>query len=186
MMGGDHEGILGDVQLVMMGSGMHEYAEFMRAAEAQYKGRVCGYVGFSSEMEHKLIAGADILLMPSKYEPCGLPQMYAQRYGTLPVVHATGGLKDSVDQWFAPAEEGGESTGTGWKFEPCHEGGLQWGLHNALRLYKKNPEDWAKTVRRAMSKDFSWDISAQKYEQLFEWVQMDEPVQRPWPFVHHW
>jgi starch synthase len=99
LMGGDNEGVLEHSQLVMMGSGQHEYAEFMRKAEAQYKGRICGYVGFSPEMEHAIIAGADLLVMPSRYEPCGLPQMYAQRYGTIPIVHATGGLQDSVDQF---------------------------------------------------------------------------------------
>eukprot|EP00292_Cryptomonas_paramecium_P003078 CAMPEP_0113674386 /NCGR_PEP_ID=MMETSP0038_2-20120614/7386_1 /TAXON_ID=2898 /ORGANISM="Cryptomonas paramecium" /LENGTH=618 /DNA_ID=CAMNT_0000590953 /DNA_START=66 /DNA_END=1918 /DNA_ORIENTATION=- /assembly_acc=CAM_ASM_000170 len=109
LMGGDHLGVTGDVQLVMMGSGEGRYCEFLKNAEASYRGRVVGYVGFTPEMEHKIIAGADILIMPSRYEPCGLPQMYAQRYGTVPVVHATGGLKDSVVQYnpFAdsPAEE---------------------------------------------------------------------------------
>eukprot|EP00283_Hemiselmis_rufescens_P004277 CAMPEP_0173428992 /NCGR_PEP_ID=MMETSP1357-20121228/7817_1 /TAXON_ID=77926 /ORGANISM="Hemiselmis rufescens, Strain PCC563" /LENGTH=737 /DNA_ID=CAMNT_0014393101 /DNA_START=137 /DNA_END=2353 /DNA_ORIENTATION=+ len=181
-----HSGdVLDNSQVIMMGSGDPKYAEFMRAMEAQYKGRVCGYVGFSSEIEHKIIAGADIILMPSRYEPCGLPQMYAQRYGTIPVVHATGGLKDSVDQYEPPGEDGEESKGTGWKFGNCDSGGLQWGIHNALTVYKKNPKDWEAVVTRAMSKDFSWDKSAEKYEQIFDWVQMDEPVQRPWPFVHH-
>lgn len=185
LMGGDNEGVLGDTQLVMMGSGSNEYAAFMRNAEQQYKGRVCGYVGFSSEMEHKLIAGADILLMPSRYEPCGLPQMYAQRYGTIPVVHATGGLKDSVDMYEAPQTPGGESAGTGWKFGNCDAGGLQWAIQHALRVYKKDPANWRAIIKRAMSKDFGWDASAAKYEQLFEWVQMDEPVMRPWPFIHN-
>jgi len=182
-----HSGdVLEGSQVIMMGSGDPKYAEFMRAAEAQYKGRVCGYVGFSSEMEHKIIAGADVLLMPSRYEPCGLPQMYAQRYGTIPIVHATGGLKDSVDQYEHPTEEGEEAKGTGWKFGNCDSGGLQWGIHSALSVYKKNPKDWEALVTRAMSKDFSWDKSAEQYEQIFDWVQMDEPVERPWPFVHHW
>ena len=85
-------------QLIMMGSGQPEYAEILTQAEKIHQSRMCGYVGFSHEMEHLIIAGADILIMPSRYEPCGLPQMYAQRYGTIPIVHATGGLKDSVEQ----------------------------------------------------------------------------------------
>lgn len=181
LMGGDDQGVLGDAQLVMMGSGEHRYAEFMRNAEGQYKGRICGYVGFSASMEHKIIAGADILLMPSRYEPCGLPQMYAQRYGTIPIVHATGGLKDSVAQY--EQKEGG-SVGTGWKFGNCDAGGLQWGLWNALKVYKKDKEEWAGIMERGMTTDFSWDGSAAKYEQLFEWAQMDEPVHRPWQFQH--
>ena len=107
LMNGDEHGVTGDVQLIMMGQGEGRYADFLINAERHNKGRVVGYVGFSPDMEHKIIAGADILLMPSRYEPCGLPQMYAQRYGTVPVVHAVGGLKDSVVQYdpFADAIE---------------------------------------------------------------------------------
>ena len=82
LMGGDGgEGVLGDAQVIMMGSGEQRYAEFMRSAEGRFKGRVCGYVGFSSEMEHKIIAGSDVLIMPSRYEPCGLPQAHTPRTG---------------------------------------------------------------------------------------------------------
>jgi len=180
LMGGDGgEGVLGDAQLVMMGSGEQRYAEFMRSAEGRHKGRVCGYVGFSAEMEHKIIAGSDILIMPSRYEPCGLPQMYAQRYGTVPVVHATGGLKDSVEQ-YAVTDQG--PSGTGWKFGNCDANGLRWGLWEALSLYKRRPDDWDALRRRCMQRDFSWSASADKYIQLFRWALMDPPVHQPWPF----
>ncbi|EKX43398.1 hypothetical protein GUITHDRAFT_73067 [Guillardia theta CCMP2712] len=180
LMGGDDQGVLGDAQLIMMGNGQAEYANFMRAAEGQYKGRICGYVGFSSEMEQRIIAGADILIMPSRYEPCGLPQMYAQRYGTIPVVHATGGLKDSVQQF--EWREGGETVGTGWKFGNCDANGLKWGLWNALEIYKKKPEVWDNLRKRCMEQDFSWIASAKKYIQLMEWATMDPPKHEPWPF----
>jgi len=168
-------------QLVMMGSGQPEYAAILTEAEARYKGRVCGYVGFSHEMEHLIIAGADILIMPSRYEPCGLPQMYAQRYGTVPIVHATGGLKDSVDQ-YEPGAEGMESKGEGWKFGNCDTNGLRWGLGNAIGIYKTNQEEWKKLRTRGMLKDFGWVHAAKKYVQLMEWAQMDPPRHEPWPF----
>jgi len=195
LMGGDHLGVTGDVQLVMMGSGEGRYAEFLKGAEASHKGRVVGYVGFSPDMEHKIIAGADILIMPSRYEPCGLPQMYAQRYGTVPVVHATGGLKDSVVQYdpFADAEvkeeEEGEKEvvekeghGTGWQFSTADAEGLKFGLWNALHTYKHFKDSWKKIVKRCMKTDFSWELSAKKYEQVFQWAKMDPPVINPWPF----
>jgi len=220
LLAGDHLGVTGDVQLVMMGSGDGHYCEFLKNAEAHNKGRVVGYVGFTPEMERKIIAGADILIMPSRYEPCGLPQMYAQRYGTIPVVHATGGLKDSVVQYDpfadAPPEEeegeegeegeekdekdekdekkdekkekkekevkGGEGHGTGWQFNSADAEGLKFGLWNALHTYKHYKESWKKMMYRCMTTDFSWDLSAKKYEQVFEWAKMDGPFHEPWPF----
>merc|ERR1719468_1101566 len=79
-----------------MGNGEKQYADMLKHAEDTHKGRVCGYVGFDPKVEHQMMAGCDIFLMPSRYEPCGLPQMYSQQYGTLPIVTATGGLVDSV------------------------------------------------------------------------------------------
>lgn len=85
-----------DMQFFMLGSGDKEYESFMREAEARYKGRLCAYIGYNEELSHRVYAGADFLLMPSRFEPCGLSQMIAMRYGTLPIVRETGGLKDSV------------------------------------------------------------------------------------------
>ena len=84
------------MQVILMGKGDDLYANQLSNAENHNKGRVCGYVGFDPKIEHRMLAGCDFLMMPSQYEPCGLPQMYAQAYGTVPVVHETGGLKDSV------------------------------------------------------------------------------------------
>jgi len=183
LLGGDHMGVTGDVQLVMMGSGEGRYVEFLQRAEAQNKGRVVGYVGFTPEMEHKIMAGADILIMPSRYEPCGLPQMYAQRYGTVPVVHATGGLKDSVVQYNPFANETNkEDGGTGWQFNSADAEGIKFGLWNALHTYKHFPESWQGLMKRCMKKDFSWELSAKKYEQVIDWARMDPPHINPWPF----
>eukprot|EP00293_Proteomonas_sulcata_P014869 CAMPEP_0184292952 /NCGR_PEP_ID=MMETSP1049-20130417/4590_1 /TAXON_ID=77928 /ORGANISM="Proteomonas sulcata, Strain CCMP704" /LENGTH=361 /DNA_ID=CAMNT_0026600875 /DNA_START=114 /DNA_END=1199 /DNA_ORIENTATION=- len=185
LLGGDHLGVTGDVQLVMMGSGDGSYCQFLTDAENGNKGRVCGYVGFSPEMEHKIIAGADILIMPSLYEPCGLPQMYAQRYGTVPVVHATGGLKDSVVQ-YDPFADGNETdtsgVGTGWQFDSADAEGLKFGLWNALHTYKHYKESWQRIMKRGMLTDFSWERSAKNYLQVFEWALMDPPYINPWPF----
>lgn len=92
----ESSGVLGRVQVILMGKGEDTYASQLSHAENNNKGRVCGYVGFDPKIEHRMLAGCDFLMMPSQYEPCGLPQMYAQAYGTVPVVHETGGLKDSV------------------------------------------------------------------------------------------
>jgi starch synthase len=105
--------------------------------------------------------------------------MYAQRYGTVPVVHATGGLKDSVDQYVV-TDQGAQ--GTGWKFSNCDANGLKWGLWEAMRIYKKEPEEWAALRTRCMHKDFSWSGSADKYLQIFRWALMDPPLHQPWPF----
>jgi len=177
LMSRDAAGVTGHVQLVMVGTGDERYAGFLRRAEAANKGRVVGYVGFTTELEHKVIAGADILLMPSRYEPCGLPQMYAQRYGTVPVVHNTGGLKDSV-QAYDPFQD----TGTGWKFDRCDAEGLKFGLWNALNTYKHFKEAWARIVVRCMKQDFSWETSARKYQQIFSWAAIDPPFHQPIPF----
>ena len=146
LMGGDSNGVTGYVQLIMMGSGDEKYASFLRHAEGNNKGKVAGYVGFTPELEHKILAGADILLMPSRYEPCGLPQMYAQKYGTVPIVHATGGLKDSVEQ-FCPFE----NKGTGWKFDRADPEGIKYGLWNALNTYKNHPDAWQLLRKRCMN-----------------------------------
>lgn len=177
----DPKGVTGQVQLVMMGSGEERYANFLRRAEAENKGKVCGFVGFTSEMEHKIIAGADILLMPSRYEPCGLPQMYAQRYGTIPVVHATGGLKDSVIQ-YNPFDTSEEGVGTGWKFDQADAAGLQFGLYNAINTYKNFKEAWAKIVGRCMRMNFSWEKSATKYVDIFKAAKAAQPFIDPLPF----
>lgn len=175
----DDQGVLGDVQLVMMGSGDAQYADFLRRAESENKGKVAGYVGFKQDMEHKIIAGADILLMPSRYEPCGLPQMYAQRYGTIPVVHATGGLKDSVVQ-YNPFDSQG--VGTGWKFDEADAAGLKFGLFNSINTYRNYKEAWKDMMVRAMRQDFSWEKSARKYVEVFKQAKSSPPHLNPWPF----
>ena len=115
-----------------------------------------------------------------RYEPCGLPQMYAQRYGTVPVVHATGGLKDSVLQFDAASTAG--SQGTGWLFDMFDAEGLKWGVYNAIKTFKHDKPAWDAMVVRCMKVDFSWDRSALKYVQVFRAALAAPPHVNPLPF----
>ncbi|PIN04718.1 Starch synthase [Handroanthus impetiginosus] len=150
-----------DVQLVMLGTGRHDLEELLRRFEGQYNDRVRGWVGFSVKMAHRITAGADILLMPSRFEPCGLNQLYAMRYGTIPVVHAVGGLRDTV-QPFNPFEE----TGLGWTFGRAEVNELIHALGNCLLTYRQYKKSWEGLQRRGMMQDLSWDHAAQNYEEV--------------------
>jgi starch synthase len=147
------------VQLIMMGHGDREYTEFLQWAEATYVGQVCGYAGFSPIVEHHMIAGCDVLLMPSRYEPCGLPQMYALQYGTLPVVHATGGLKDSVLD--------GQ---TGFHFSPFEAGSFRHALYRAMETYYIDQPMWRSMQSAAMKSDFYWPRAIDEYEQHIDYT----------------
>mmetsp|Transcript_113060 Transcript_113060/g.259031 ORF Transcript_113060/g.259031 Transcript_113060/m.259031 type:complete len:706 (+) Transcript_113060:2355-4472(+) len=155
------------VQLIMMGHGDREYTEFLQWAEATYAGQVCGYAGFSPIVEHHMIAGCDVLLMPSRYEPCGLPQMYALQYGTLPVVHATGGLRDSVRD--------GE---TGFHFAPFEVEGFQHALYRAVETYNIDKKAWREMQIAAMTCDFYWPRAIDEYEKHIDYT-FDAP-----PAIH--
>ncbi len=148
-----------DVGIVILGEGDAEYEnELMNLVEA-YQGHVSGIVGYKEEMAHKIQAGTDIFLMPSRYEPCGLTQMYSLRYGTPPVATAVGGLKDTI----IPHPE---ENATGFVFpEPTAKS--FWGaIQNALTLYR-DAEAWKKMVVRGMNQDFSWHRSAREYARLY-------------------
>uniref|UniRef100_A0A061R9Z0 Starch synthase, chloroplastic/amyloplastic n=1 Tax=Tetraselmis sp. GSL018 TaxID=582737 RepID=A0A061R9Z0_9CHLO len=162
-----------DVQMVMLGSGDPEMEQWMREAEGMYPGNFRGWVGFSVPVSHKITAGADILLMPSRFEPCGLNQLYAMQYGTVPVVHAAGGLRDTVKN-----HEEGSNDSTGFVFEAyggANTEGLMWALNQALRMYWDDHRTFLAIAKRGMEKDFTWDTSAGRYEQVFEWAKMDPP-----------
>ncbi|CAH2055342.1 unnamed protein product [Thlaspi arvense] len=150
-----------DVQLVMLGTGRPDLEEVLRQMEHQYRDKARGWVGFSVRTAHRITAGADILLMPSRFEPCGLNQLYAMNYGTIPVVHAVGGLRDTVQQ-FDPYSE----TGLGWTFDSAEAGKLIHALGNCLLTYREYKESWEGLQRRGMSQDLSWDNAAEKYEEV--------------------
>ncbi|CAI5507853.1 unnamed protein product [Closterium sp. Naga37s-1] len=150
-----------DVQLVMLGTGREDLENVLREMEGKHKDKVRGWVGFSVKMAHRITAGCDILLMPSRFEPCGLNQLYAMRYGTVPVVHAVGGLRDTVTA-FDPFND----SGLGWTFDHAEVGGLVHALGNAIYTYRDYRDSWRRLQRRGMAQDLSWDAAAVQYEDI--------------------
>lgn len=151
------------VQVVLLGSGSPALEGFLREIERAWPAQARGWVGFSTPVAHRIIAGSDLLLMPSRFEPCGLSQLHAMRYGTPPVVRATGGLKDTVEPY-----DPGRERGTGWSFlDPSGEA-LAQALRWALITWRDYPERFREIQRRGMEQDLGWGRSAAEYEALFE------------------
>ncbi|XP_062205010.1 soluble starch synthase 2-1, chloroplastic/amyloplastic-like isoform X2 [Phragmites australis] len=150
-----------DVQLIMLGTGRQDLEDTLRRLESQHYDRVRGWVGFSVRLAHRMTAGADILLMPSRFEPCGLNQLYAMMYGTVPVVHAVGGLRDTVEQ-YNPYEE----VGLGWTFEKAEANKMIDALGHCLNTYRNYRSSWEGIQRRGMMQDLSWDNAAKLYEEV--------------------
>jgi starch synthase len=153
-----------DLRVVALGSGEPIYEEFFSRLQQSFPGKAWFYRGFNNDLAHWIEAGADLFLMPSRFEPCGLNQMYSLRYGTPPVVHKTGGLADTVEP-FDPAS----GAGTGFVFEHFDPQGLRWALSQALDTYPHR-DTWERLMRSGMAKDFSWDIQGREYVALYEWL----------------
>jgi starch synthase len=153
--------LLDDVRVCLLGSGEPHYEETLTRLAEAHPGRLGLKIQFSEHLAHLITAGSDALMMPSRYEPCGLNQIYALRYGTAPVVRATGGLKDTV-QPFDPFT----SQGTGFAFEHFSHQDLTCALREALWT-RAHPRLWASLMQNAMAQDFSWDASARAYAQLY-------------------
>jgi len=151
-----------DMGLVVLGSGDTAHEQVLMDLQARYPDRFGLKIGFDPGLAHKIVAGSDIFLLPSLYEPCGLTQMYSLRYGTLPVARATGGLKDTIVD---PNDGNGE--GTGFKFDRFHAADLVAGTARAIMAWQK-PHIWKAMQQHAMSRDFSWRRSAEAYLSLFE------------------
>ena len=151
-----------DICFLLLGSGDKQYENFMQDAERRHRGRVCAYIGYNEELSHRVYAGADMLLMPSKFEPCGLSQMIAMRYGTLPIVRETGGLRDSVVPYNQFTGEG-----TGFTFANYNAHEMKATIERALSVYRDEPETWNKLVRNAMAADFGFERSAEGYARLY-------------------
>ncbi|KAJ4950355.1 hypothetical protein NE237_027187 [Protea cynaroides] len=162
-----------DIQFIMLGSGDPQSENWMRAMESTYKDKFRGWVGFNVPVSHRITAGCDILLMPSRFEPCGLNQLYAMRYGTVPVVHCTGGLKDTVENFNPYAEEGGQ--GTGWTFSPLSKDSMLAALRVAIGTYREHKSSWEGLMKRGMERNYTWDKAAAQYEQVIEWAFLDLP-----------
>ena len=157
-----HELMKEDLLLVVLGTGDRKYEKLFSALAAAYPGRVGLKIAYDNVLAHKVEAGADMFLMPSRYEPSGLNQMYSLKYGTVPIVRATGGLDDSIDPF--DVEHG---TGTGFKFYEYSGEALLYALRQALHHYLDDGI-WKRIQRNAMAKDFSWKGPAREYANLYE------------------
>ena len=148
-------------QFVLLGSGAPQFEEFFRAAAARYPSQVAVRIGFDEPLAHQIEAGADLFLMPSRYEPCGLNQLFSLKYGTIPIVHAVGGLRDAVQDYDAQRE-----TGTGFVFDKYESQALLDAIDRGLAAYG-DKKTWTALRRRAMAMDFSWERSAHAYDHLY-------------------
>jgi starch synthase len=149
-----------DVQVAILGAGEGPVEQRLAALAARWPGRVALKLGYDEPLAHRVYAGCDLFLMPSRYEPCGLAQLYALRYGSPPIVRATGGLDDTVVD-----DDPRSGTGTGFKFGAHAAGGLETAVKRGLAAYRS--PDFAALVARAMRQDFSWRRSAESYLDLY-------------------
>jgi starch synthase len=149
-------------QLVVLGSGERRFERLFFEAMRRWPSRVHFYNGFSNELAHQIEAGADLFLMPSRYEPCGLNQMYSLAYGTVPVVHKTGGLADTVRPWNRRTGQG-----TGFVFEHADAAGLVWAMESAFDAYRDS-RGWKQLMLNGMAQDFSWQHQVTRYEALYQ------------------
>jgi starch synthase len=151
-----------DLTIVALGTGEPKYEKLFHELARLYQGRIAVKVAYDNVLAHKIEAGADTFLMPSRYEPCGLNQIYSLKYGTVPVVRATGGLDDTIEQ-FDP----GTGQGTGFKFQEYDGAALLGAVRQALAAYR-DPASWRRLQLNGMAKDFSWRASALEYARLYE------------------
>ncbi len=152
-----------NVQFVILGTGEYRFEEMFHYFQGKYPDKISSYIGYSEEMAHQIYASCDAFLMPSLFEPCGLSQMMSMRYGTIPIVRETGGLKDTVE-----AYNEYENTGNGFTFSAYNAHDMMHVIQYAYRIYVNNKKQWQAIMRRAMKMDFSWDASARKYEALYD------------------
>jgi len=150
-----------DIQFVILGDGEYKYVEFFKHLQIRFPDKLYFYNGYNNKLAHRITAGTDIFLMPSRYEPCGLNQMYSLNYGTIPVVRKTGGLADTVTD-----VEDFPETGNGFAFEHFNSSGLYNKIIKALNLFK-NKKLMKKVQKRGMTADFSWKKSATQYIELY-------------------
>ncbi|SER23137.1 glycogen synthase GlgA [Butyrivibrio fibrisolvens] len=154
------------VQFVILGTGTEQYENMFRHYAWKYGDKVSANIYYSEALSHKIYAASDAFLMPSLFEPCGLSQLMSLRYGTLPIVRETGGLKDTVQPY-----NKFESTGTGFSFTNYNAHEMMQTVRSAEALYYDNKREWNKMIDRAMAVDFSWKVSANKYQEMYDWLR---------------
>ena len=154
-----------NVQIVVLGTGEERYENMFRHFDWKYNNKVSANIYYSDALSHKIYAACDAFLMPSLFEPCGLSQLMSLSYGTVPIVRETGGLKDTVE----PYNEY-ESTGTGFSFTNYNAHEMLGTIYYAEKIYYEKKREWNKIVDRAMAVDFSWNVSAKKYQEMYDWL----------------
>ena len=152
-----------DVQMVVLGTGEWQYEEAFRSAQGQYPGRFAAHLAYSPALSNLVYAGSDLFLMPSVSEPCGLSQLIAMRFGSVPVVRETGGLKDTVPPYNKYTGEG-----RGFTFSNINAGDMVWVLREAAALYRSNKPAWRSLQKAGMTADFSWGPSAKQYLEVYQ------------------
>ncbi|MGA8368008.1 MAG: glycosyltransferase, partial [Candidatus Acidiferrales bacterium] len=151
-----------DLAIVALGTGQPQYEKFFQDLAAKYPARVGVKIAYDNALAHNIEAGADMFLMPSRFEPCGLNQIYSLRYGTVPIVRATGGLDDTIENFDPKTKQG-----TGFKFDQYSGQALLDCVRAALKAYQ-DPKTWQAIQANGMAKDFSWKPSAAAYVTLYE------------------
>ncbi len=151
-----------DIQLVVLGTGEGRYENMFKHIAWRVPDKVSANIYFSEELAQKVYAASDMFLMPSLFEPCGLGQIFAMRYGTIPIVRRTGGLNDTVSHYNIQTKEG-----TGFLFNDYDAYGMMWAVKEALSLYYNDKDSWNRLIKNAMDADFSWTKSAEKYIELY-------------------
>ena len=149
-------------QVVVLGTGDSQYENTFRYYENKYKGNFCAYIAYNENVAHNIYAGCDALLVPSRFEPCGLTQLISMRYGSIPIVRETGGLKDTVQPYNLF-----DNTGNGFTFDRYESGLLYDAINRAKTLYFENRKSWDEMVVRDMNKDVSWEKSAKQYKDMY-------------------
>jgi starch synthase len=151
-----------DLQFVLLGSGEDYYQQLFSRYKVKYRDKMAVKIGFDPVLAQRIYAGCDIFLMPSRFEPCGLGQMISLRYGTVPVVRATGGLEDTIKDFHQYP-----GSGNGFSFRDYQPQALLDTINRALHVYRNEPEEWRNLARRGMAADFSWNASAGQYEDMY-------------------
>jgi starch synthase len=149
----------GEAQCVVLGSGWPQYEAMLRHLSGSHRGKMTAFLGYDAELAPLIYGGSDVFLMPSLFEPCGLGQLIAMRYGAVPVVRATGGLADTV-----------RAGATGFTFSSYTADAFWNALREALSLYRVGGESWRAMQRQGMTSDSSWENSARAYQQVYEWA----------------
>lgn len=149
-----------NIHMIILGTGEEKYQKFLKAAEKKYKNKLAVEINFDENLAHQIEAASDMYLMPSKFEPCGLNQMYSLKYGTVPIVRNTGGLADTIIDYRKPK-------GNGFLFDKYDSDEMVKTVKSAIKLFH-DKDKWNKLVRQGMSLDFSWKVSAQKYMKLYK------------------